>query len=130
MNSFAIRMELFRDAWEQFKLHPWFGKGAGAFGQQSCWKDVVAHPHNVILQALAELGLLGAIVLASILTMALVYPLFSPWQPSDHSNLGFMIYLFACFNSLVNGNYFTSVDLWWSCGLMATWCSRNLMDNN
>lgn len=63
--SFDTRLELIRVAWEGFLANPWIGAGAGTA------KAVVAklstapalqqfnHYHNVIIQALADLGVLG-----------------------------------------------------------------------
>lgn len=121
VSSFSIRMELFRDAWAQFEANPIFGGGAGTFGQHSCWRSPLAHPHNVVLQALGELGIVGALILVCILAYAMARSIFQRWRRHDRYNLAFMMFVFAVFNSMVNGNYFTSAELWWSLGLMGAW---------
>lgn len=117
-NSVAIRLELFRDALQQFRSSPILGVGAAAFGQYSCWGSSVAHPHNMLMQVLCELGFVGAGILISMVIVSVRPQLSVPWQQHATKNLGFLFFSFALLNALAGGNYFTSVELWWSLGLI------------
>ena len=65
-------------AWREFTAHPWLGSGAGTFGDY--WtrygKLTLAggalDAHNLYLEMLAEVGPVGLVVLASLLTLPLV----------------------------------------------------------
>lgn len=58
VNSVAMRWVLYREALAIFLERPWFGVGAARFGRFSC-TGVAGFPHSTILQALAELGIVG-----------------------------------------------------------------------
>jgi hypothetical protein len=58
VNSVAMRWVLYREALAIFMERPWFGVGAAGFGRFSC-TGVAGFPHSTVLQALAELGIVG-----------------------------------------------------------------------
>jgi len=58
VNSVAMRWVLYREALAIFLDRPWFGVGAAGFGRFSC-TGVAGFPHSTVLQALAELGIVG-----------------------------------------------------------------------
>jgi O-antigen ligase len=117
-NSVAIRLELIRDALKQFRASPIIGIGAGSFGQYSCWASPVAHPHNMLVQVLGDLGLVGGAILIAMVIISVRPQLSVSWQRHETKNLAFLFFSFSLFNALAGGNYFTSVDLWWSLGLI------------
>jgi putative inorganic carbon (HCO3(-)) transporter len=59
------RMAHWQAGWYMFLDHPWFGVGAGNYGQAypdyfvSTWRDALGHAHNYYINMLAELGLVG-----------------------------------------------------------------------
>ncbi|POZ63299.1 PglL family O-oligosaccharyltransferase [Chromobacterium alticapitis] len=85
------RLAEWRKAWHVFLLHPWFGVGLGGYAWQSAWLQVYGdgpiiplselfiHCHNLILQLLAETGLVGtAISLLGL--MYCIFPFFRAGQ--------------------------------------------------
>lgn len=58
VNSVAMRWVLYREALAIFLERPWFGVGAARFGRFSC-TGATGFPHSTVLQALAELGIVG-----------------------------------------------------------------------
>ena len=65
-----VRVQLWISAWRMFLDHPMFGVGPDNFLQQyrsfyilpDAWQDPnLSHPHNIVLDFLSRIGLLGAI---------------------------------------------------------------------
>lgn len=50
-------------AWEMFLASPYFGEGAGAYNVHTPY----GYPHNIFFEMLADVGLVGAFVLGSVL---------------------------------------------------------------
>jgi O-antigen ligase len=121
VNSASIRLELYHDAWRAFAANPFIGVGAGAYGKYSCWQDARAHPHNVLLQVMAELGIFGFFIFAIMLVYCVWIVLCIRWRLNNYKNLIPLFFAFALINSFVNGNYFTSMDLWWGFGAMSSY---------
>ncbi len=67
------RTQLWHVAWRQFEAHPVLGGGAGSFEQY--WNrnrpsiQTVRNAHNVYLETLAELGLVGLVLLVAALAV-------------------------------------------------------------
>jgi hypothetical protein len=68
-NSIAMRWVLYRESVEIFLQSPIVGIGAGRFMDRSCTCDY-GFPHNTILQAFAELGLVGGTPFLVLLVLA------------------------------------------------------------
>jgi O-antigen ligase len=61
------RYSLWADAWRLWVLHPIAGVGFGGFAPAAGYGDVEGlYPHNVLLQVLAETGIVGAVLFATI----------------------------------------------------------------
>jgi O-antigen ligase len=79
--SRAARMDLFNDGWDAFVAHPFTGVGAGQFQnynpptRREPWRET----HNVVLQVLAELGLIGGLAFAALIGRGM-YTLGSTWR--------------------------------------------------
>lgn len=75
--SVVERMAHWQAGWYMFLDHPWFGVGAGNYAEAypnyyvSTWLDPLGHAHNYYLNMLAELGVVGGLVL--LLVLALVF---------------------------------------------------------
>lgn len=121
VNSALIRLELYQDAWRAFTANPLLGVGAGAYGKYSCWQGAKAHPHNIVLQAMAELGLFGSSILVIILVYCMAIIFYVRWRLNDIKNVIPLFFILSLINSLINGNYFTSVDFWWALGAMSSY---------
>ena len=78
------RLDQWRVAWPMFTAHPLAGEGAGSWEAQwllhEPYNDYNQRPHSLYLETLAELGLIGAILLA----FALVPPLAAFAQARHH----------------------------------------------
>lgn len=61
--SFEERIEVWGVALESFIEHPLFGVGPGGFADKMFWGGRV-YPHNLLLEFLSELGLVGAALFA------------------------------------------------------------------
>ena len=79
--SREARLTLFQDGWDAFMTHPFTGVGAGQFQnynppeRQELWRET----HNVELQVLSELGLIGFGVFVWLLVRAAT-TLFQTWN--------------------------------------------------
>ncbi len=67
--DFDGRTELWTQAYQTFREHPFTGVGTGAFREESSWKVA----HNVWLRMAAELGLVGFALFALLIVMAVAY---------------------------------------------------------
>jgi O-antigen ligase len=67
--DFDGRKELWAQAYQTFRQHPFTGVGTGAFREESSWKVA----HNVWLRMAAELGLVGFTLFALLIVMAVGY---------------------------------------------------------
>lgn len=77
--GYTLRLSEWHKAWSIFLEAPWFGVGISQYGWYSflhqahpVFSDVLkphlfSHPHNLFLETLAELGLIGLLLLLSLL---------------------------------------------------------------
>lgn len=102
MSSLSGREVIWRLAWEYMLAHPWLGVGPMHFAALP--NPVGAHPHNAILQLLAEWGIpaaLAAVVLVLGGLIAFARPL---RQKVDVLRLALLTSLLAaCVQSMVDG---------------------------
>lgn len=61
------RTELWHEAWQLFTEHPFLGRGVGGFAIRD---PIYSYPHNILLEALAELGVVGFALVAAFLALA------------------------------------------------------------
>jgi hypothetical protein len=125
INSVAMRGVMYREAVAMFLENPVLGVGADRFGERSCtgpgW-----YPHNTLLQAYAELGLVGGGLLTVLMALAavtLVRPLlaFSNGTTKWVAHV-FALALFTLF-FLVDqfyGNYFQAIGVWLTLGIASS----------
>lgn len=57
--SIILRWEYYQSAWQAFIEHPLQGIGLGSWPQYFGMGDVYWHPHNMLLEILSELGVIG-----------------------------------------------------------------------
>jgi len=123
-NSIVDRWIHYRSAWEIFLAKPLTGVGANSYGFYSCtgpgW-----YPHTTILQALAELGVLGSLLYFSLLWMGVRVPIRRYVSTADVSlkaNMGWLL-AYMVLQITINqfyGNYFMSAGLYFVMGLAAS----------
>ena len=123
IDSIAIRWVLYQEAMAMFMQKPILGVGAARFGLRSC-SGPLGFPHSTILQAFAELGLVGGGLLLALLALVgfkLVGRIVSAGpdkvQPADaYALVLFTIYLMT---DQFYGNYFMSAGTYLIAGVAA-----------
>lgn len=123
MNSVAIRWVLYQEAVAMFINSPWWGVGAASFGRHSCAGEM-GYPHSAILQAFAELGVIGGLlfvglILASFISFyqkAVKVNATYSTQAAQQALAWFMMYLVA---TQISGNYFTDAGFYLLAGVAA-----------
>ncbi|WP_189353879.1 PglL family O-oligosaccharyltransferase [Vogesella fluminis] len=109
----ARRWVEWQKAWQVFQDHPLFGVGLGGYAAQSVrlevamgfagqWSEswLFTHSHNLILQLLAETGLLGTAVVVIGLCWAFL-PFFRKEQATAHSLLVVLLAMVLLLHSMV-----------------------------
>ncbi len=81
------RISLYTTAWDDFVKNPVLGKGVGSYKY-----SVHTYPHNIILELLAETGLIGLI-----LFVFAMYPLFYPVISKKRFNCKGVFFWYALF---------------------------------
>jgi O-antigen ligase len=112
------RTHLWSEAWHAFVTHPLFGLGTGGFAQI---EPVYQYPHNVILEAAAELGLVGLVVLLAFLVPT-VKPLLAAWRSSTGAERAAAALIAALLassvvNALLSDSLEASSGIWFAAGL-------------
>lgn len=79
INSVAMRWVLYQEAWAMFREHPLIGVGAARFGEYSC-SGPGGFAHSTVLQAAAELGIVGGGLFIALLLRA-------AWSIARHARL-------------------------------------------
>ena len=70
-NSARTRFWLFEKAWQYWQTSPILGHGMGSFGLLLGWGDVKVYPHNIILEIMVELGLIGLFIFLGLIVQSL-----------------------------------------------------------
>jgi len=70
--SAQVRFEHYRRALIIWSMHPLVGAGIGSFPVLIGLGDIRGYPHNLIIESLCELGIVGLILLA----LLIIYPLY------------------------------------------------------
>lgn len=73
LNNYSSgRVQLWLDTWRAFVANPWFGLGPDGLLATGCCEQGVHHPHNIELQLLVALGVVGMAAAAYFAFIALV----------------------------------------------------------
>jgi O-antigen ligase len=121
INSTAIRWVLYQEATAMLLTNPVWGVGAAKFGEHSCTGSN-GFPHSTILQAFAEMGLIGGGLLVVLLVFCVI-TLIRPFLSVGHKRAwpadAFVLTLFVVFilADQFYGNYFMSVGMWLVVGI-------------
>ncbi|MBZ0183555.1 MAG: O-antigen ligase family protein [Melioribacteraceae bacterium] len=73
--AIAIRFDAYRLAWEIFIENPLFGAGLGSFNYEwfgSLTGTYIKYPHNLFLEILAELGIIGLLIFGYVIGFMVV----------------------------------------------------------
>lgn len=119
VNSVAMRWVLYREAVAMFQAVPWTGVGAAMFGRYSC-VGVGGYPHSTILQAFAELGIVGGLLFAGL--MATPVRNLRRQSNSGHRMAPFVMAMFAqsLLTDQLYGTYFMAAGTYFWVGTTAS----------
>jgi O-antigen ligase len=67
------RLEIWREGFITFTMHPWVGVGSGVF--RTAATDTGKLAHNFVISILVELGIIGFLLYATVLAMAIYHAL-------------------------------------------------------
>ena len=113
------RFTLWSQAWDAFVAHPFLGIGTGGFGQID---PVELYPHNLVLEAASELGVIGAVLVVGIV-VAGGARMFRGWRHAGHSvdrtqiALAASLFAAALMNALISSDFAGNNELWLTIGL-------------
>jgi len=129
VNSTAIRLVLYREAVDLSLRHPLTGVGAGNFGNHSC-AGPKSYPHSTILQAFAELGIIGGGLLLALFASTLVSitrALFSKKIVVPHAIFWLSLLAFFGMTDQVYGSYFMAAGSFFIFGVSGRLAVRHHM---
>ena len=111
------RLELWSAAWSAFRAHPLGGLGTGGFASLAS----ELYPHNIVLEAASELGVLGLLLVVGVLVTGGTFVVrgLRSRVPHVRRDAVLVVGLFtaAVVNSLVSGDLRTNSPVWLSAGL-------------
>lgn len=121
VSSVAIRGLLYTEALELLVQHPLTGIGATSFGDHSCGGPG-SYPHSTVLQAFAELGIFGGIVLLALYATSFSSALRISAATRTKDEIIFWIALIAFFalTDQIYGSYFMAPGSFFMFGLVAS----------
>jgi O-antigen ligase len=99
------RFNLFKIAFNYFTTHPLLGNGIGSFGYLFSGYDIRLYPHNIILEVISELGILGFLLLIiPILGTFLKVYKYSRKEVDDYIKITTILLIYYFINSLISGD--------------------------
>jgi O-antigen ligase len=112
------RYALWNEAWQVIGRHPLFGIGTGSFARL---EPIVQYPHNIVLEAWAELGVIGFLLVVATLIAGSVYIARIVRNASGRTRLEAAavagLWAASIPNALVSGDLPNNYYLWLSLGL-------------
>jgi O-antigen ligase len=99
------RIEHYKQTLLYLDNDPFFGQGIGSWPVVTGYGDARAYPHNVFLELLFELGLIGlGLFLAMVFTGLLALPPWRKLRQSPYALLALAMFLSALINASVSGD--------------------------
>jgi O-antigen ligase len=98
------RASMFLGAWQQFTEHPWFGD---AFVE----RRFMENPHNIVLEAMMALGVVGLLLLTLSMGASLLASVRVLRASRRHAWVG-LVYLQYVINGLLSGSLFVDGTFW------------------
>jgi O-antigen ligase len=99
------RTHLYETSFDAFINHPLLGNGIGSFGYLLSGQDIRDYPHNVILEIMSELGLLGLVLFSIpiIITFIKFYK-YVKHENCNYLKITMVLFIYYFLNSLVSGD--------------------------
>ncbi len=107
--SLLARIEHYQFSFEQWLQSPLFGHGIGSYGVLRTGEDIILYPHNIILEILIELGLIGFGLMSSLVFIGIIR-IYRYKQAASDSTYSFLIafaffwFVSALFSFDITGN--------------------------
>jgi O-antigen ligase len=111
------RTHVWAEAWNNFLAHPLFGRGTGSF---YAIDGIEHYPHNLLLEAGVELGLVGVVFVGGFLVAAFISMMRArSEQGAGDLQVAVVIALFvsALVNASFSGDIQTNSSVWLYAGL-------------
>lgn len=116
--SFGSRIRYVRGTWEQMRTHRWLGLGTGDWGIRLGYGMGEAYPHNLLLEILAELGVVGLVL---VMLPLLGFPRRTSKGEAELRTIGsglLGLVAFWALNVQLSGDLVDSRYLWFSLALL------------
>lgn len=125
VDSVAIRRLLYIEAIELTVQHPLTGVGAALFGSYSCGGPGT-YPHSTVLQAFAELGILGGVVLLLLYAISFgsAMRIYAAMEGKGEIIVWIVLAAFFALTDQIYGSYFMAPGSFFMFGLVASLRSR------
>ena len=123
-----MRREGFGNAWKLWLTAPFSGTGAGSFAYFYPADQLRVYPHNMVLEILSELGLVGFLLWSGLLFMA-----FRPFVKAGKwrltlSTIAIGFFLFTFVNAMLSGDLTSNRHFFTGLGLLVAtsdlWMSK------
>jgi O-antigen ligase/uncharacterized protein (DUF3084 family) len=112
------RFHLWHVAWDAFRAHPLLGIGTAGFAALG---DSERYPHNIVLELLAELGVVGGLIFAGFVgsTVVALVRVYRRGLADDRAQAAAVAALFAAamVNAMFSGDLPTNGAVWVAAGL-------------
>ncbi|TDQ38679.1 O-antigen ligase family protein [Aureibacillus halotolerans] len=103
-DSADARLDHYSNALALFSQSPWIGNGLGSWPVINGYNDTRSYPHNIVLELMVELGLIGTVLLAIVLVWSLCRV---PWRRLAQAPMAMttvMLLLFFLAGAFVSGD--------------------------
>ena len=117
--SAAGRLDHWAAAWDMWVNAPIIGGGIGAFPLWLGRPDARAYPHNMFLETLAELGIVGLFVLITVLALGLASAWIRRRQAGPAILVASVLFVNTFLNAQISGDITDNRLLFMSLGLLA-----------
>lgn len=122
-DGIGTRILLFKKTQALIQEYALFGVGVGRWGVVTKCSDYLGSPHNIILHAAAELGLIGGFIAALLIVVAfikiVIFRYSTLGQYSKSSGLLGSLFFFLLIQSMFSGGYIMDYQLYAMLGLMS-----------
>jgi O-antigen ligase len=103
-NSSLVRMAYYKDAFNIWMDHPIFGAGIGSFPVMTGAGDTRGYPHNLVLELLVELGLVGLLIYALFLFYGVKMLFKILFIESPQSFFVFMVFMTSFMDAFISSD--------------------------
>jgi O-antigen ligase len=117
--SILLRIKYYKSAWKCFLAHCFTGVGFGGWPYYQGLGDMYYHPHNIFLEILCEIGLVGFTLFC-----ALLFSIFAKFNIQKLASSPFVkiflcVLMFCFINALKSGDLNDNIALFCYLGILA-----------